>query len=244
MLLTVKNLSKNYSVSKQFLSNKATTVTALTDINFRLGAGRTLGIIGETGSGKTTLAKLLAQLIEPTSGSIHYAVKDTRRGVQLIFQNPYTSLDPRMSIERALREPFIIHRHVAKGNITQKINHLLKTVQLPADCLRRFPDEFSGGQRQRIAIARALAVEPNVLICDEPTASLDLSVQAQILNLFQHLKESLQLSYVFISHNIEVISFIADDVLVLYKGTCVEQGARESVFSNPQHPYTKMLLGK
>lgn len=244
MLLVAKNLGKQYFIEKSFFSNKKTTVNALTDINFKLNEGSVLGIVGETGSGKTTLAKLIVRLIEPTSGKINYSIGDIRRSIQLIFQNPFGSLNPRMKIKDILKEPLLIHNLSNKNNILFKLENLLEMVNLNSDCLRRYPDEFSGGQRQRIAIARAISINPKILVCDEPTASLDLSVQAQTLNLFKKLKEELGLSYVFISHNIEVISFIADEILILYGGRQVERGKKEKVFNNPLHPYTRMLLGE
>ena len=243
MLLITKNLSKQYIIERSFFSNKKTVVTALENINFELNEGSILGVLGETGSGKTTLAKLITKLIEPTNGEVIFDISNIRRSVQMIFQNPFSSLNPRMIIKSILKEPFLIHHLANSRNLESKLKALLDKVNLNYECLERYPDEFSGGQRQRIAIARAISIEPKVLVCDEPTASLDLSVQAQILNLFLRLKEELGLSYIFISHNIEVISFIADEVLILYEGRQVERGLKDKIFKNPLHPYTKILLG-
>jgi len=242
MLLSVKNLTKHYFIEKNLLSNKVTPVKALEGINFSLKESSILGVLGETGSGKSTLARLLVGLLKPTQGEIIFSdvVKDSRP--QLIFQNPFGSLNPRLKIRTTLREPLAISGIRDKKESSQKISTILKKVNLSEDCLDRFPDELSGGQRQRIAIARALLTEPKILVCDEPTASLDLSVQAQILNLFLELKTTLSLSYVFISHNMDVISFMADEIVVLYAGRAVERGAASEVLNNPQHPYTKLLL--
>lgn len=242
MLLTVKNLSKQYRLQKGIFSNKTETINALEGVHFELGESTVLGVLGETGSGKTTLAKLLVGLLKPTQGEIKYVSNNLPRIVQMVFQNPYSSLNPRLRIKTTLKEPFTIHGLATKKDIEIKIREVLKKVNMNPNCLNRFPDEFSGGQRQRIAIARAISAQPKILICDEPTASLDLSVQAQILNLFLKLKSELGLSYLFISHNIEVISFIADEVLILYAGRVVERGTKTEVLHNPQHPYTKLLL--
>lgn len=242
MLLTVKNLSKQYTLQKGIFGWRQATINALQRVSFELRESAILGVLGETGSGKTTLAKLLAGLLEPTEGEIKYYGSDMRHMAQMIFQNPYSSLNPRLRIKTALREPFIIRHLVQAKQINAKINEALGKVNMNPDCLKRFPDELSGGQRQRIAIARALAAEPKILICDEPTSALDLSVQAQILNLFLALKDELGLSYLFISHNIDVISFVADDILVLYAGRVVEKGTKADVLENPLHPYTKLLL--
>jgi len=244
MLLTLKNISKQYFVQKSVLSNNVSIIDALCNINFSLKESSVLGVLGETGSGKTTLGKLIVGLIKPSNGNIIYGFPSMRKNVQIIFQNPFSSLNPRMKVGNILREPLFIHKLADKNNINHKLDSLLRKTQLDNDCLNRYPGEFSGGQRQRIAIARAISIEPKILICDEPTASLDLSVQAQILNLFIQLKEEFKLSYVFISHNIEVISFIADEVLVLYEGAAVERGLKSKIFTNPMHPYTKILLGK
>jgi oligopeptide/dipeptide ABC transporter ATP-binding protein len=244
MLLSVENLGKQYLIPKKFLSNKAISVDALSGINFQLNKGSVLGVVGESGSGKTTLARLIVKLIEPTTGKITYeGICDLRRSVQMVFQNPYSSLNPMMKIKDILAEPFFIHRLANRDSLKSKLNALLDKVNLHADCLSRYPDEFSAGQKQRIAIARAISVEPQILVCDEPTSCLDLCVQAQILNLFLKLKQDLGLSYIFISHNIQVISFIADEILILYEGRQMERGLKDNVFNNPKHPYTKMLLG-
>jgi len=244
MLLTAKNLGKQYKTEKSLLSNKFTTIDALYDINFQLKEGSVLGVLGESGSGKTTLAKLIVKLIEPTHGEITYeGIDNFRRQIQMVFQNPAASLNPMMKIIDILKEPLLIHHLADDKNMEQKLKALLDSVNMNYDCLNRYPDEFSGGQKQRIAIARAIAVKPKVLICDEPTSSLDLSVQAQILNLFLKLKKDFGLSYIFISHNIEVISFIADEILILYQGRQIEKGSKQEILNNPQHSYTKMLLG-
>lgn len=243
MLLVSKNLGKQYFIQKGIFSRRAAIINALQNINFQLKESTVLGILGETGSGKTTLAKLIVKLIRPSTGEIIYNISNIQREIQMIFQNPFSSLNPMMKIKGILKEPFLIHGLIDKTDIESKIKILLGKVNLDNDCLERFPDEFSGGQRQRIAIARAISTNPKILVCDEPTSSLDLSIQAQILNLFIKLKDELCLSYIFITHNIEVISFIADEILILYKGSPVERGKKEKIFANPIHPYTKMLLG-
>jgi len=244
MLLTAKNLSKQYKIPKGVFSNEFLRVDALCNINFELHEGSVLGILGESGCGKTTLAKLIVKLLEPTNGKIVYGnTVDFRRWIQMVFQNPFSSLNPMMKIKDTLKEPLIIHRLMKNSDAENRLKEIIGMVNMDYDCLNRYPDEFSGGQKQRIAIARALAVQPKVLVCDEPTSSLDLSVQAQILNLFMELKKNLGLSYIFISHNIEVISFIADEILILYKGIQVERGLSQKVFDSPKHPYAKILLG-
>jgi len=244
MLLAAKNLTKEYLIEKSIFTLHPIRVRAVNCVNFELKRESVLGVVGETGSGKSTLAKLIAKLISPTQGEIIYDFSDIRKSIQIIFQNPYSSLNPRLKIKTILTEPFLIHKLGSRKEIPRKIEDLLNKTNLSVSCLNKYPDEFSGGQRQRIAIARALAVQPKVLICDEPTSSLDLSIQAQILNLFINLKNELKLSYVFISHNLEVISFLADEVLILYKGIDVEKGSKEQIFNNPLHPYTKVLLAK
>jgi len=242
MLLTAEKLTKEYIIEKSLFSFNPMRIKALNQINFHLDERSVLGVVGETGSGKSTLAKLIVKLLTPTSGEINYGFEDIPKSIQMIFQNPFNSLNPRLKIKTILKEPLLIHKLDRGNNKNNKVNRLLEKVNLNSTCLNKYAGEFSGGQRQRIAIARALAVEPKILVCDEPTSSLDLSVQAQILNLFIQLKENHGLSYIFITHNLEVISFIADKVLILYKGMDLEKGDKERIFANPLHPYTKVLL--
>jgi peptide/nickel transport system ATP-binding protein len=223
-------------------------------VSFELREGRTLALVGESGCGKTTTGKAILRLIEPSAGRVLFANEDysgkdrkamlpLRRAMQIIFQDPYASLNPRMRVVDILLEGMRSLRVGADDRVRLgKIEALLGEVGLPADSLGRYPHEFSGGQRQRIAIARALAVEPRLIVCDEPTSALDVSVQAQILNLLRSLQEKHGLAYLFITHNIAVVDFLAHDVAVMLQGRIVEQGSVDSVLREPQHPYTRELL--
>ena len=227
-------------------------VRVLNGVDLTIGTGRTVGLVGESGSGKSTLAKALVGTVRPSAGSIRIADVDTatlsrrdraamRRRVQMIPQDPYSSLDPRRTIGQALAEAIDPRRPDVKRH-REQIVEWLRTVRMPDDAIDRFPHEFSGGQRQRVAIARGLVVNPEFVIADEITSALDVSVQAEILNLVARLRRELGLSMLFISHNLAVVRHVSDDVVVLYRGDVVEQGPTEQVYSDPQHPYTRALL--
>ena len=230
------------------------SLTAVRDVSFDVARGRTVGLVGESGSGKTTVAMLVMRLLEPTAGEARLDGVDLlrlssaemmpfRRRIQIVFQNPYASLNPRRTIGRTLVEPMRIHGlGGSAGERYERARRLLQRVGMPADAMQRYPHEFSGGQRQRIAIARALAVEPQVVICDEPVSALDVSVQATVLNLLLDLQESLGLAYVFISHDLAVVKYMSDEVLVMRSGEIVERGTPQAIFASPQHEYTRKLL--
>ena len=245
MILDVKNLTKHFTVERGIFKRETGIIKAVDGLSFNLEEYRTLGIVGESGSGKTTLSKLILGLIQPDSGEIIFDRKiysDFRKNVQIIFQNPYNSLDPKMKIIDLLKEPMIIHKNVNNKDMVPRIKELLKMVGLEANALDRYPIEFSGGQRQRICIARALICQPRIIVLDEPISSLDLTVQAQIMNLFATLKEKLALTYIFISHNLAVIKKISDQVIVMQSGKIVEQGSAAQIFNQPANPYTQSLL--
>ncbi|WP_052492638.1 ABC transporter ATP-binding protein [Leucobacter komagatae] len=226
---------------------------AVDDVSFDLRKGSTLAIVGESGSGKSTTGRCALRLIEPTSGEVHFdgvnlmdlspeEMRRRRRQMQIVFQDTYASLDPRWSVGRLLAEPLQLHENLSKGEVKQRVGDMLVRVGLEAQHADRYPHEFSGGQRQRIGIARALMLNPQLVVCDEPVSALDVSVQAQVLNLMKDLQEELGLSYIFISHDISVVEFIGDDIIVMNKGKVVEQGDCREVLRNPQDPYTRALL--
>jgi oligopeptide/dipeptide ABC transporter ATP-binding protein len=254
VLLEVRNLSKDFTLSKGFFTNKAHVVRAVDEVSFTINKGETLGLVGESGCGKSTLGKTLLRLIEPTAGQITFggtditrldsrAMRAMRQKMQLIFQDPYASLNARMTVEDILTEPLKIHQLCTTAEERkQRIYELLDYVQLPKSVLYKYPHEFSGGQRQRICIARALAVKPEFIVCDESVSALDVSIQAQVINLLIDLQEELGLTYLFIAHDLKVVEFISHRVAVMYLGKIVEMAPAQDIYQSPQHPYTKALL--
>ena len=251
-LLRAVGLKKYYPVKKGLFA-KPQQVKALDGISFQLERGKTLAIVGESGCGKSTLGRLLTMIEEPTEGELYYnghnflekdkATKALRRKkIQIVFQNPYASLNPRKKIGSILEEPLIINTKLSAKERKEKVLLMMAKVGLRPEFYNRYPHMFSGGQRQRIAIARGLMLEPDIVVADEPVSALDVSVRAQVLNLMMDLQSELGLSYVFISHDLSVVEHIADEVMVMYLGRCVEQGSSEQIFANPQHPYTQALL--
>lgn len=251
-VLETRHISRDYHIGGG-LFGKSRILRAVRDANVRLDKGRTLAIVGESGSGKSTLARILTLIDPPTSGELFIdgeqidivrngVSKQLRRKVQMVFQNPYGSLNPRQKIGDVLAEPLAINTDLPAAERRDRAMAMLGKVGLGPEHFNRYPHMFSGGQRQRIAIARALMLNPSLLVLDEPVSALDLSVQAQILNLLADLQDEFQLTYVFISHDLSVVRYIADEVMVMYLGEVVEQGTREAVFSNPRHAYTRALF--
>lgn len=252
VVFTVDNLSVHFIHKKGFLSRKKTIFKAVDDLSFTLSRGKTLALVGESGCGKTTACRALLRLLPVTGGKIRYKDRDVlsmtggalrryRKKVQIIFQDPFSSMNPRMTVGEIIAEGMYA-QGMKLSYIRKQQKSLIEQVNLPSTSLHRYPHQFSGGQRQRICIARALATEPDILICDEPTSALDVSVQAQILNLLKELQQQRGISYLFITHNMGVVSYIADDVLVMKDGLAVEYGACEKVLRQPEHPYTRQLL--
>jgi oligopeptide transport system ATP-binding protein len=253
-IFKIINLKKYFPVTKGLFRKQIGFVKALDNISFSVDKGEVLGIVGESGSGKTTLARILLRLISPSGGKVEFEGSDLfnlnkkelmnfRKRVQIVFQDPHTSLNPRLSIASTVGEGLIIHK-LAKNKKDRKnrIAELLNSVGLKPDYMNRYPHEFSGGQRQRIGIARALSVNPEVIIADEPVSSLDVSVQAQILNLFVDLQEKFNLTYIFIAHDLRVVEHISTRIIVMYMGKIVETALKDELYKNPIHPYTKLLL--
>lgn len=253
-ILQVNNLVKYFPINEGIFSKNNNKIHAVDNISFSIKKGKTLGLVGESGCGKSTLGRTILRLIEPTSGNIIFDSKDIttisqnelrslRKEFQIIFQDPFSSLNPRMSVAEILSEPFEIHKLFKnKSERLEKIVTLLLEVGLSPDAINRYPHEFSGGQRQRIGIARALSLNPKIIICDEPVSALDVSIQSQILNLMMDLRDKYNLSYIFIAHNLSVIEHISDDVAVMYLGKIVEYTSSENLYKNPIHPYTKALI--
>lgn len=254
MLLRVRALKRSYSRTRTSLWHKPEPLQALRGVSFELAAGQSLGVVGESGSGKSTLARLVMALDTPTQGSVELLgrnlhqlpekeLRAARRDFQMVFQDPYGSLDPRMTVERIVSEPLVtLAEKLSQTEQHQQVMSVLDQVGLRAPDADKYPHEFSGGQRQRIAIARALITRPKLIVADEPVSALDVSVQAQVLNLMQDLQRELGLSYLFISHDLAVVQHVCDQVIVLYQGEIVERGTPQKLFSTPEHPYTQALV--
>ncbi len=251
-IIDIVNIKKYFPI-KRHTFKKQDWLKAVDGITFSISKGSVFALVGESGSGKSTIARLILRLIQPTSGEIFFKgrnifdlkkedLKSFRKSVQIIFQDPFASLNPRMNVFDTISEPLKIHKIVAKSELKDKVLSLLSNVGLQVDALNRYPHEFSGGQRQRICIARALAVSPEVIIADEPLSALDVSIQAQILNLLQELKKQYNLSFLFISHDLRVVQYFSDEVAVMYLGKIVEYSKTDDIFDNPLHPYTIELL--
>jgi peptide/nickel transport system ATP-binding protein len=250
----VSDLKVYFQSTKGFLDRTVEEIRAVDGINLTIKKGKTVGLVGESGCGKTTAGRAILHLIRPTNGQVNYdgkslgtLSKDTllryRKKMQIIFQDPYASLNPRMTIEQALTEPMVVHQIGKEGaNRRDMVVNLLEEVGLSSQHLLRYPHEFSGGQRQRICVARALAVEPEFIVCDECVSAMDVSVQAQVLNLLQELQHKRQLTYLFISHDLSVVKFISDEVVVMHAGKIVESGTAQEVYANPKEDYTRKLI--
>lgn len=255
LLLSVENLKMYYPVkvkNKGFVTEKK-FVKAVDGISFDINKGETFGLVGESGCGKSTTGKMIVKLLTPTSGTIEYEEqnifaipkkeeKEFKKKVQIIFQDPYSSLDPRFTVGRIIGEPLLIHGIKNEKERKEKVFQLMQDVGIRTEYYDRYPHEFSGGQRQRIGVARALALNPSLIICDEPVSALDVSIQAQILNLMKELQEKYKLTYIFISHNLSVVKHVCDRIAVMYLGNIVEISDKKELFDNPKHPYTNALL--
>ncbi len=252
-VLKVNNLSKIFKVKSNKLFDKPKMLKAVNDVSFEVLEGETLGVIGESGCGKSTLGRCIIQLLQTSSGEVLYndakindlnssELKKIRKDIQIIFQDPYSSLDPRKTVGAIIEEPMIIHNIGKHEDRKNKVIELLKEVGLDTFHVNRYPHEFSGGQRQRINVARALALNPKVIVCDEPVSALDVSVQAQVLNLLKDLQKKFNLTYVFISHDLSVVKYISDRIAIMYLGKIVEIGDAKNIYKEPKHPYTKALF--
>ncbi|MEO5580331.1 MAG: ATP-binding cassette domain-containing protein, partial [Gemmatimonadaceae bacterium] len=252
-LVSIRNLSKSFPVTRGIFGRKVGEVRAVHDVSFDIAAGETLSLVGESGCGKTTTGRAILRLIEPTGGEVRFDGKDVRamgsaelrqirRHMQIIFQDPVSSLNPRMTIGAAIREGITIHRLLEGSAADARVKQLLEEVGLRAEYTTRYPHEFSGGQRQRIGIARALAVEPRFIVCDEPVSALDVSVQAQVINLLRDLQRDHDLTYLFIAHDLSVVRHMSDRVAVMYLGKIVELSPSEDLYREPLMPYTQALL--
>ena len=252
-ILEVRNLQKRFVLAKTLMGKPTKELVAVDNVSFKLKAGETLGIVGESGCGKTTLGRTILRLHPSSGGEIYFKgqniadlkgqeLRDLRTKMQIIFQDPYSSLPPRATVGDILSEPVLVHGIVPKNEVKDYVLDLMEKCGLRDYYYERYPHEFSGGQRQRICIARALSVKPELVICDEPVSSLDVSIQAQIINLLKELQRSMNLTYLFISHDLSVVKFISDKVGVMYLGKMMEFGAKKDIFDNPMHPYTQALF--
>lgn len=247
--LECRDVSRTFLVGKGFFSEKK-TLKAVQNISLKVKRGEVLAVVGESGCGKTTLAKMLLGLLQPSSGEIFMEgepinevdIRSIARHVQPVFQDPYSSLNPRKTIESIISLPLKVHKIGDKEAQRKRVEEVLEMCEMPKRLIHSYPSQLSGGQRQRVAIARALVMKPEILVCDEPTSALDVSVQAHILNLLQDLRDELNLTYVFISHNLSVVEHLADTVAVMYLGRLIEYGPKDDIFNDPKHPYTKALL--
>ena len=254
-LVEVRHLTKVFlPEASLFGGGTRREVRAVDDVSLDIEAGETLGLVGESGSGKSTLGRLILRLIEPTAGGVRFEghdlaranrsqIRRLRRDMQIIFQDPFGSLDPRMRVEDLVAEPLIVHSAVSRSSIKAQVQELLRAVGLDPSAMRRFPHEFSGGQRQRIVIARALALRPKFIVCDEPVSALDVSVGAQIMNLLAQLQRDFSLTYLFISHSLPLVRYLSSRIAVMYRGKIVEINQTEEITERPKHSYTQVLLG-
>ncbi|MDR1379145.1 MAG: ATP-binding cassette domain-containing protein [Synergistaceae bacterium] len=254
ILLALENLRKWYAVRSSRFGTDRNYVKAVNDVSLTIQQGETLGVVGESGCGKTTLGHMIIRLLEPTGGKIEFDGRDItrcderqlrplRKDMQIIFQDPYSSLDPRMTVGDIIAEPFVFQKMYSKAERRERVRELMAMCGLDPIYVRRYPHEFSGGQRQRIGIARSLALTPKLMVCDEPVSALDVSIQSQIINLLTDLQTKMGLTYMFISHNLNVVYHISDRIAVMYLGYVVEIGSREDVYFHAAHPYTQALIG-
>jgi oligopeptide transport system ATP-binding protein len=252
-LIEVRNLKKYFPITGGVLQRKVGDVKAVDDVSFQVFRGETLGLVGETGCGKTTVGRTMMRLYEPTAGKIIFEgidltalgeeqLRQTRKRMQMVFQDPYASLNPRMTVGSIIRAPLDVHTNMDRKEKHARIQELLDIVGLNPDFVNRYPHEFSGGQRQRIGIARALALEPDLIVCDEPISSLDVSIQAQVVNLLEELQKRIGLTYVFIAHDLSMVRHISDRIAVMYLGKVMELADRDEIYLNSLHPYTQALM--